>query len=80
MRLNPGIKRYAVTRISDEISAFKLIFIKGIEQIVIIYRNLVVERIYKNDWTPLINIELEAYIGLMISADVYKSNNEAPEN
>lgn len=80
MKLTPGITRYGTTRISDEISAFRLLITSGIQKIVIDNTNLEGQLIYKNNWNPLDDIEFEAFFGLLILAGVYKSNNESLEN
>jgi len=81
IKLTPGITRYAAKRItSDEISAFQLLFTNSIEETVIVNTNREGQLVYDNDWKPLDNVELNAYIGLLILAGVYKSNNEALEN
>ena len=37
-------------------------------------------RVYKEKWKPMDYVELQAYIGLLMLAGVYKSHNEAMEN
>lgn len=80
MQLAPGITRYALTRISDELSAFQLLMPNNIEQIILKNTNLEGLRVYKENWKTLDIVELEAFIGLMILAGVFKSNNESIEN
>lgn len=80
MSLTPGITRYAMTRISDEISAFKLFITIGIEQLIMNYTNIEGEKVYGENWKQLDDRELEAYLGLLILAGVYKSHNESTES
>lgn len=57
-----------------------MLITKSIEQIIIDNTNLEGQRIYQENWKPLDSIELEAYIGLLILAGVFKSHNEALES
>ena len=76
----PGVTRYAASRISDEISAFQLLLSKDIEEVIICNTNLEGQRIYAEKWNPVDIVELEAYLGLILLSGVSKSHNEATEN
>ena len=76
----PGVTKYAASRISDEISAFRLLLSKGIEEVIICNTNLEGQRVYAEKWNPVDIVELEAYLGLLLLSGVSKSHNEAMEN
>jgi len=79
MKLVPGITKYAVTRISGEMTTFQLFITKCIEDIIITNTNREGIRVCKEKWKPVNYIELQAYIGLLMLVGVYKSHNEAME-
>ena len=77
MKLVPGITKYAVSRISDEMTTFQLFITKCIEDIIITNTNREGIRVYKEQWKPMDYMELQIYI---MFAGFYKSYNEAIEN
>ncbi|KAJ8389231.1 hypothetical protein AAFF_G00122510 [Aldrovandia affinis] len=72
----PGPTRYAITRISNVTSAFNLFITKEIIQLVVEMTNLQGFRTVTN-WKETDSTEIQAFIGLVILAGVYRSRNEA---
>ncbi|KAJ8383622.1 hypothetical protein AAFF_G00215930 [Aldrovandia affinis] len=72
----PGPTRYAITRISDVTSAFELFITKEIIQVVVDMTNLQGFRTVTN-WKKTDSTEIQAFIGLVILAGVFRSRNEA---
>ncbi|KAJ8358229.1 hypothetical protein AAFF_G00021480 [Aldrovandia affinis] len=68
----PGPTRYAITRISDVTSAFDLFITKEIIQLVVEMTNLQGFCTVTN-WKETDSTEIQAFIGLVILAGVYRS-------
>lgn len=75
-----GITRYSASRISDQLSAFGLVFPDSLQKIIIECTNKEGQRVLDSQWKIMDLVELDAYIGLLILAGVHKSNNENLEN
>ncbi|XP_038128076.1 piggyBac transposable element-derived protein 4-like [Cyprinodon tularosa] len=77
IKMVPGPTRYAVSHVDDIKSSFKLFITPSIKNIVLGMTNLEGKRVYGDSWKDLDVVDLEAYIGLLILAGVYKSKGEA---
>ncbi|XP_053946583.1 piggyBac transposable element-derived protein 4-like [Anastrepha ludens] len=79
--LIPGLTRYSCSRITEkEISSFELFFPPPLIRTILTYTNIEGKRIYGEEWLDIENIELFAFIGLLILAGVFRSNNESCES
>ncbi len=76
-KLTPGPTRYACSRVEDIKSSFLLFFPSRIQNILVEMTNLEGKRVYGADWRDVDWTDMEAFIGLLILAGVYHSNNEA---
>ncbi|XP_042609958.1 piggyBac transposable element-derived protein 4-like, partial [Cyprinus carpio] len=76
-KLTPGPTRYACSRVEDIKSSFLLFFPPSIQSILVEMTNLEGKRVYDADWRDVDWTDIEAFIGLLILAGVYRSNNEA---
>lgn len=74
--LIPGPTHYAAARISDPRSSFALLLTDEILQHIVAMTNLHGRRSI-TDWRDLDTEELQAYVGLLILAGVYRSKNES---
>ncbi|XP_005947474.1 piggyBac transposable element-derived protein 4 [Haplochromis burtoni] len=74
--ITPGPTLYAVTRISTLRSAFDLFVTEEIIQLLCTHTNLHGRRKCEN-WRDVDDVEMRAYIGLLILAGVYRSRHEA---
>lgn len=72
----PGPTRFAISRVHDIHSAFEL-YLQPIEKTILDMTNLEGSRVFGEKWKPLDLIDLNAYIGLLILAGVYRSKGEA---
>lgn len=81
INLMPGLTRYASSRITEvEISSFELFFPPPLVRIILNYTNIEGRRIYDKEWTDIDSTELFAFIGLLLLAGVFRSNNESSES
>ena len=62
---------------SNEYIAFKLFIPPPIENIILDNSNAEGKRVFGNKWTNLDDIDLDAYVGLLLLAGVYKSHKES---
>lgn len=72
----PGPTRYTISRISNLKSAFDLFITEEIIQLLCTYTNLNGSRRSKN-WKDVDEVDMRAYIGILILAGVYRSRHEA---
>ena len=72
-----GPTAYARSRISDIKSTFELFLPKHIEQIVLNMTNKEGRRVYGRKWKRMDGVDLQAYVGMLILAGVYRSSKEA---
>uniref|UniRef100_UPI003AAEECD7 piggyBac transposable element-derived protein 4-like n=1 Tax=Centroberyx gerrardi TaxID=166262 RepID=UPI003AAEECD7 len=72
----PGPTRYATTRISNVKSCFDLFMTEKIIQLLLDMTNLQGRRSV-TDWKDIDATDMQAYIGLLILAGVYRSRNES---
>lgn len=77
IKMVPGPTRYAVSHVQDIKSAFELFITPSIEKDILEMTNLEGRRVYGDSWKELDGTHLQAYIGLLILAGVYKSKGEA---
>ena len=73
----PGPTRMAVTRVTDIKSAFELVMPNSIQKIILEMTNLEGRRVFGEKWKELDKTHLDAYLGLLILAGVYKSKDES---
>ncbi|KAM4036366.1 LOW QUALITY PROTEIN: piggyBac transposable element-derived protein 4-like [Anomaloglossus baeobatrachus] len=69
----PGPTRYAISRIDDIQSAFKLFINITIQNIIIQMSNIEGQQVYGEKWKTLDLTALNAFIGLLLLAGVYRS-------
>ena len=72
-----GPTAYSRSRINDTKSTFYLFLPKSIEEVVLNMTNKEGKRVYGNKWRKMDPMDLQAYVGLLILAGVYRSSKEA---
>ena len=77
IRKTPGPTRHAVAPAQDIASTFYIFITHSIEKIILQMTNLEGFRKYGDNWKMMDEIDLRAYIGLLILAGVYRSRGEA---
>ncbi|KAG1968704.1 hypothetical protein F2P79_003453 [Pimephales promelas] len=77
MKMTPGPTRYACSRVQDARSAFELFLPEKIQKKLIDMTNLEGKRVFEESWNEVDWVDLQAYIGLLLLAGVYRSHNEA---
>ncbi|XP_005997448.1 piggyBac transposable element-derived protein 4-like [Latimeria chalumnae] len=77
IKMVPGPTRYAVTCIHDIASAFGLFIPPTIENIILQMTNLEGRRVLGEKWKELDHVDMQAYIGLLLLAGVYRCKGEA---
>ncbi|KAM4031867.1 LOW QUALITY PROTEIN: piggyBac transposable element-derived protein 4-like [Anomaloglossus baeobatrachus] len=77
IKMTPGITRFAVTRVSDNKTCFDLFMRLSIKKVIIAMTNLEGKKVHGNMWNDLHDDDLDAYIGVLLLAGVYKYCNEA---
>ncbi|XP_063049276.1 piggyBac transposable element-derived protein 4-like [Engraulis encrasicolus] len=75
LRKTPGPTRYAVSRAQDIKSAFE--FVRPIQNILLEMTNMEGRRVFGDSWTEMDKTQLDAYMGVLLLAGVYRSSNEA---
>ncbi|KAM9323738.1 piggyBac transposable element-derived protein 4-like [Gastrophryne carolinensis] len=80
IKMTPGFTRFAVTRASDIKTCFDLFMPLSIKKVIIAMTNLEGKKVHGNMWNDLHNDDLDAYIGVLLLAGVYKSCNEATDS
>lgn len=77
----PGLTRYSSSRITEvEMSSFELYFPPPLIHIILNYTNIDDKRVFDKEWTDIDSTELFAFIGLLLLAGVFRSNNESTES
>ncbi|KAG1971378.1 hypothetical protein F2P79_002510 [Pimephales promelas] len=77
IKMTPGPTRLACSYAKDIISTFELFFPDDIKKILIGMSNLEGKRVYGKAWKNLDWTDIQAYLGLLILAGVYRSHHEA---
>lgn len=77
LNLTPGPTRFSAARVEDEYTAFELLFPHNLKIMIVNYTNIEGKRVYLENWRDLNIADLDAYIGLLLLAGVYRSSNEA---
>ncbi|XP_016384135.1 uncharacterized protein LOC107720816 [Sinocyclocheilus rhinocerous] len=77
IRMTPGPTRLACANAEDIRSTFELFFPDNIKQILIEMTNLEGKCVFGDTWKNLDWTELQAFLGLLILAGVYRSHHEA---
>ncbi|KAJ8409884.1 hypothetical protein AAFF_G00209250 [Aldrovandia affinis] len=77
IRMTPGPTRFAISCVQDIKSAFELFIPESIQKILIDMTNMEGRRVFKDNWKMIDKTDLDAYLGLLLLAGVYRSNNEA---
>ncbi len=80
IKMMPGPTRYATSRVDDIKSSFQLFLPESIEGIILEMTNLEGKRVFEDTWREIDLVDLQAYMGLLILAGVYRSNNEATKS
>ncbi|CAK6968790.1 piggyBac transposable element-derived protein 4-like%2C partial [Scomber scombrus] len=78
--MSPGPTRYATSRVDDIKSSFQLFLLESIVEIILAMTNLEGGRVFADTWKALDQVDLQAYMGLLILAGVHRSNNEATKS
>ncbi|KAM9324441.1 uncharacterized protein PAF06_000478 [Gastrophryne carolinensis] len=73
IKMTPGFTRFAVTRASDIKTCFDLFMPLSIKKVIIAMTNLEGKKVHGNMWNDLHNDDLDAYIGVLLLADVHTS-------
>ncbi|KAL1266164.1 hypothetical protein QQF64_001839 [Cirrhinus molitorella] len=76
-KTTPGPTRLAFANVKDIKSTFELYFPDHIKQIFIKMTNLEGKRVFRDTWTDHDWTDLQAFIGLLFLAGVYRSRHEA---
>lgn len=76
----PGPTRYATSRINNIVSAFQLFLDHTLENIILKMTNIEGRRVYSDNWENLDSTTLQAYVGLLLLAGVYKSYGESTKS
>ncbi|KAG7470514.1 hypothetical protein MATL_G00114660 [Megalops atlanticus] len=79
IRMTPGPTRYATSRVDDIKSSFQLFLPESIEGIILDMTNLEGRRVFGDTWSALDQVDLQAYVGLLLLPGLYRSNNEDTE-
>ncbi|XP_022609640.1 piggyBac transposable element-derived protein 4-like, partial [Seriola dumerili] len=77
IKMTPGPTRYAVSHAHDIVSTFYLFITPAIEKIILEMTNLEGFCKYGDSWKKMDETDLQAYLGLLILAGVYRSRGEA---
>ncbi|KAK0154776.1 hypothetical protein N1851_002909 [Merluccius polli] len=77
IRMTPGSTRYATSHVDDIKSSFQLFLPESIMEIILPMTNLEGGRVFADTWKALDQVDLQAYMGLLILSGVHRSNNEA---
>ncbi|XP_052423852.1 titin homolog isoform X1 [Carassius gibelio] len=77
IRMTPGPTKFACANAKDIISTFELFFPDDIKQILIEMTNLEGKRVFGAAWKNLDWTDLQAFLGLLLLAGVYRSHHEA---
>ena len=72
--MTPGPTRYATSRVDDIKSSFQLFLPESIVEILLAMTNLEGGRVFADTWKALDQVDLQAYMGLLILAGVHRSN------
>ena len=80
INMTPGPTRYATSKIEDEYSSFMMFFPPVVVNIILKNSNIEGKRVFGDNWKNLNNVDLEAFIGLLLLSGVYKSRNESIES
>ncbi|XP_061910058.1 uncharacterized protein LOC133654077 [Entelurus aequoreus] len=75
--MTPGPTRYAASHAHDIVSTFYLFITPAIEKIILEMTHLEGFRKYGDRWKKMDETDLQAYLGLLILAGVYRSRGEA---
>uniref|UniRef100_A0A665ULX8 PiggyBac transposable element-derived protein domain-containing protein n=1 Tax=Echeneis naucrates TaxID=173247 RepID=A0A665ULX8_ECHNA len=77
IKMTPGITRFAVTRVSDIKTCFELFMPLTLKRVIIAMTNLEGKKVHGDMWKDIDEEYLDAYIGVLLLAGVYRSCNEA---
>ncbi|XP_068164525.1 piggyBac transposable element-derived protein 4-like isoform X2 [Antennarius striatus] len=80
IKMTPGPTHYAISRVDDIKSSFLLFLPDTIEGIILEMTNLEGKRVFGDTWKEIDQVELQAYVGLLILAGVYCAKNESPNS
>lgn len=75
-----GITRFAMLRIRYIKDAFELCFTKVMRKMIVDNTNLEGSRIFGDSWSNIDDVTIQAYIGILILAGVYRSHGESIDN
>lgn len=79
IKMTPGITRFAVTRVSDIKTCFELFMPLSLKRVIIAMTNLEGKKVHGDMWKDIGEEYLDAYIGVLLLAGVYRSCNEATD-
>ncbi|XP_037553572.1 piggyBac transposable element-derived protein 4-like [Nematolebias whitei] len=77
MKMTPGITRFALTRVSDIKTCFDLFMPLSLKKVIIAMTNLEGKKVHGDTWKDIDEECLDAFIGVLLLAGVYRSSNEA---
>lgn len=74
--MTPGPTRFAVTHTQDIKSTFELFFLQPLQKILLEMTNMEGRRVFGDSSMEIDKTQLDAYMGLLLLAGVYRSYNE----
>ncbi|XP_040268703.1 piggyBac transposable element-derived protein 4-like [Bufo bufo] len=80
IKMTPGITKFAMTRVSDIKTCFELFMPLSLKKVIIAMTNLEGKKVHGNMWNDINEECLDAYIGVLLLAGVYRSYNEATDS
>ncbi|XP_029995668.1 piggyBac transposable element-derived protein 4-like isoform X2 [Sphaeramia orbicularis] len=80
IKMTPGITRFAVTRVRDIKTCFELFMPLSLKRVIIAMTNLEGRKVHGDMWKDMDEEYLDAYIGVLLLAGVYRSCNEATDS
>ncbi|KAM9495978.1 uncharacterized protein Hap1MRO34_022041 isoform 2-T2 [Clarias gariepinus] len=78
--MTPGITRFAVMRVSDIKTCFDLFMPLSLKKIIIAMTSLEGKKVHGDMWNDIDEEYLDAYIGVLLLAGVYKSSNKVTDS
>ncbi|XP_041864774.1 piggyBac transposable element-derived protein 4-like [Melanotaenia boesemani] len=77
IKRTPGPTRFAVSHAHDIKTTFELFIPPSLEKILLEMTNMEGRRVFGKSWMDIDKVQLDAYLGLLLLAGVYRSCNEA---
>ncbi|KAL3967747.1 aryl hydrocarbon receptor [Sarotherodon galilaeus] len=78
IKMTPGPTQYAISRVDDIKSSFQLFLPESIEEIILEMTNLEGKHVFGDTWREIDLVDLQAYIGLLILAELWDAESGTP--